>query len=299
MIFYSKGWVVTAKPIWAPVNAPSVQSSTQEARETGFAPLESDRIRKMLCGTSDSFHVENNPLRFVPWNRLSIANVSAFRHGVLHGILQALMLDLLSSSPLLFFLVLLAVVSALTFHEFGHAFIAYLLGDETAAREGRLTMNPIAHIDPLGLFMAAIVGFGWAKPVPFNPYNLKWRRWGPVAVSLAGPFFNLILAGIAAVLIHSIGSLFAPTNALMVFLVYLVVFNIGLLLFNLIPLPPLDGSRLLLLALDRPKFARVRHQLEANGTWILLGVILLDRFTNLGIFNGLSVLTNSLTQVLL
>ena len=93
----------------------------------------------------------------------------------------------LFSDPLFFFVILLAIIVSLSFHEFAHAFAGFKLGDPTAQRLGRLTLNPLAHIDFLGLFMMLFAGFGWAKPVPFDPRNLKSKRWGPVIVALAGP----------------------------------------------------------------------------------------------------------------
>ncbi len=199
------------------------------------------------------------------------------------------MLGILFENPILFAVILLSIIFALSFHEFAHAFAGYKLGDSTAQRLGRLTLNPLAHIDWYGLVLLVTVGFGWGKPVPFNPYNLKYQKWGPVMVAFAGPASNLILAIVCAVLFHllsAVGS-FSPENALIIFLVFSVIINLVLMLFNLIPIPPLDGSKLLFIALDKPQHAELRFKLEKNGMWILIGVIILDSIFNLGIFAGL------------
>ena len=199
------------------------------------------------------------------------------------------MLGLLFQNPILFAVVLLSIIFALSFHEFAHAYVGYKLGDFTAQRLGRLTLNPLSHIDWYGLLLLVTVGFGWGKPVPFNPYNLKYQKWGPVMVAMAGPASNLLLAIICALLFHALtvfGS-FGPENALIVFLVFSVIINLVLMLFNLIPIPPLDGSKLLFIALDKPQHAQLRHTLETKGMWILIGVIVLDSIFNLGIFAGL------------
>ncbi|MEK7095009.1 MAG: site-2 protease family protein [Patescibacteria group bacterium] len=199
------------------------------------------------------------------------------------------MFSLLFEQPALFIVLLLAIVFALSFHEFGHAAVSYLLGDETAKRAGRLTLNPLAHLDLFGFILMIIVGFGWAKPVPFNPYNLKWKKWGPVAVSLAGPFFNLILALVAGLSFRALTSfgIFGEGNALLIFLFFLVIYNLGLMIFNLIPVPPLDGSRLLFLFLDHFNYIELKRRIETQGSWVLFLVIIFDSVFRLGIFSAL------------
>src|SRR5260221_11664107 len=107
------------------------------------------------------------------------------------------MISLLFQQPFIFLSWLLAFLLALSIHEFCHAVVGTWLGDSTAERMGRLTLNPAAHIDPLGLLAVVLIGFGWGKPVPYNPYNLKWPKWGPVIIAAAGPASNLIMAVIA------------------------------------------------------------------------------------------------------
>jgi len=150
------------------------------------------------------------------------------------------------------FIYVVIVFSAII-HEFSHAWAAYISGDPTAKNEGRLTLNPIPHLDMWGtviipLFLLFFVnGFiGWAKPVPFNPYNLKNQKWGRTIVALAGPVSNLVIALIFGLLIR-----FSVFSFLVIPFSFIVYINIFLALFNLIPIPPLDGSKLLFDAFPR------------------------------------------------
>ncbi len=197
------------------------------------------------------------------------------------------MFSLLFQQPLLFVAWLVAFLIALSVHEFSHAAIANWLGDPTAKRMGRLTLNPAAHVDPIGLLAVILIGFGWGKPVPYNPYNLKWPKWGPVAVAAAGPFSNLILAAISVIVAANLSSILDQNNLLLLFLVVSAQLNIALLVFNLIPLPPLDGSKALLALLSSPKYAAARVFIETRGPMLLLLLILLDSFGNLGLFSAL------------
>ena len=154
---------------------------------------------------------------------------------------------------------------------------------------GRLTLNPLAHIDFLGFLMLIFVGFGWGKPVPFNPYNLKNQRWGATLVALAGPLANLVnivLWGSILKLVAAYG-LFPPENLLVQFLILLVDLNIVLLIFNLIPIPPLDGSKFLFDLLDSPKYDNAKIFLETKGPLVLIGFILLDNFSGLNLLSRL------------
>ena len=151
-------------------------------------------------------------------------------------------------SLLLFVMSGVACLISLTVHELSHGLVAYRLGDPTAKLNGRLTLNPLSHIDWIGLFLLLAVGVGWAKPVPVDPRNFKNPRKGMAITALAGPFSNFVLAlvslGMGSLLFH-----FAPANRplayILLFLCQLAVLNVGLGLFNLIPFPPLDGSRVL------------------------------------------------------
>jgi Zn-dependent protease len=149
--------------------------------------------------------------------------------------------------PLLILSVAVTIVSV-SFHEFAHGYAAYLQGDMTAKHEGRLTVNPAAHLDLVGsllvpflLIASGAPAFGWAKPVPYNPYNLRNRRWGELAVAAAGPISNLLLALAFAAIARAVGE----ASPFFEFAFVVVLVNVALALFNLMPVPPLDGSKIL------------------------------------------------------
>jgi len=203
-----------------------------------------------------------------------------------------MLFSLLFSDPLLFMVVLLAIVVALTFHEYSHAFTAYSLGDNTAERFGRLTLNPIAHIDPVGFLMLLIAGFGYAKPVPYDPRSLKHPVADAVKIGVAGPISNILLATLSAIALKMTSDL-GSDNLLIQFLIFSVIININLAIFNLIPVPPLDGSNILLSLMQGPRFTNARHTLVRQGPFLLLALILLDTFSGIGIFSRIfSFFTN-------
>ena len=164
---------------------------------------------------------------------------------------------------------------ALPIHEFAHAFVAYRLGDDTAARLGRLTLNPLRHLDPLGSLMIFFVGFGWAKPVPVNPWKLRnGSRTGYALVAAAGPASNLLLAVLVAVLWRS-GLLNGIPSDVVHFALIFMSINVALCLFNLIPLAPLDGNAVLS-GIVGEQGARSLASLQTYGPFILMGLFMLS-----------------------
>jgi len=176
--------------------------------------------------------------------------------------------------PVLLVVAILLLV-AFPVHEFSHAFAAYRLGDSTARYLGRLTLNPIAHFDPIGglfLLLTALSGFGigWAKPTPVNPANLAGGRQGEALVAFAGPFSNLVMASLVAVPLRAILVLdIAVPDLVLTTLRLLVLFNLILFVFNLLPIPPLDGYKVLL-AFVSPRTAWQLRPYEQYGFLILI-----------------------------
>ncbi len=173
---------------------------------------------------------------------------------------------------------------AFPIHEFAHALAAYRLGDGTAKLMGRLTLDPRAHFDPTGgILLAATImltsfGFGWAKPTPYNPMNLQGGRWGEAIVGVAGPISNLILAVAAAIPLRYIYATDMDAGLITPFLDFFVLINLVLMVFNLIPIPPLDGSKVLFAFLDPRTAWQVRPVLEQYGLLILIAAMFLPIF---------------------
>jgi len=173
------------------------------------------------------------------------------------------------------------ILFALTVHEFCHAWVADMLGDDTAKRQGRLTLNPIAHLDVFGTILMFLAGFGWAKPVPVNPLNFENPRKGMLLVAIAGPISNLVMAIVAGMIlkfgiIDVKGTVINPsvtgiTPTLLVVVILTLQFGVALAVFNMLPLPPLDGSRVVYgLLPERQAYAYSRF--EPYGIIILFGL---------------------------
>lgn len=174
--------------------------------------------------------------------------------------------DLLLSLP--------AVLWAITFHEFCHGYAAFRLGDPTAAKMGRLTLNPLAHLDPVGAIMLLVFRFGWAKPVPIEPRYFKNPKRDLIIVSLAGSAGNFLTAVFCGLLVRFVPGPFMAVPALGRFIVLMVLINLGLGVFNLIPIPPLDGSKLLYVLLP-PSWMRGFFWLERYGFFVLMILLVL------------------------
>ena len=179
-------------------------------------------------------------------------------------------------------IVLIIVVASVILHELAHGVVAYLLGDNTAKEAGRLTLNPLKHIDPYMSILVPVVlyilkapVFDGAKPVPINPQNLKWKEWGMALVAIAGPFTNILIAFISFVIGHFTGFLYGSGGTLVGFIFTELVFvNLGFAIFNSIPIPPLDGSRVLY-AIAPDGFRVVLQNIERYGVIIVYAMILL------------------------
>ncbi|MBE6965720.1 MAG: site-2 protease family protein, partial [Ruminococcaceae bacterium] len=183
-------------------------------------------------------------------------------------------------------LIIPAALLAIIFHEISHGYVAYLLGDRTAKNSGRLTLNPIQHMDILGLLCMILFGFGWAKPVPVNPYFFKNRKLGMALVSIAGPVSNLLMAVLSMSVILAVSlfdiesrALLGALNVVLEFFLVFAILNIGLAVFNLIPIPPLDGSKTLFSLLPRRAYGFILKY-ERWGMLLLLVLVNVPFFTD-------------------
>ncbi|MCE5347580.1 MAG: site-2 protease family protein [Bacteroidales bacterium] len=188
-------------------------------------------------------------------------------------------MDLLNIKRTLEFLP--GIILGLTIHEYCHALMARKCGDMTSTDQGRVTLNPLKHIDTLGFIMLLVAGFGWAKPVQFNEQNLRNPSTDVMKIALAGPLSNAVIAMVLSVL-FSIYSAFAPASGMQIIseiFLYAIYINWGLFIFNLIPLPPLDGSHLLFNQLR--KFPALHSALFRYGSLLLFGLVIATALTNI------------------
>ncbi len=180
------------------------------------------------------------------------------------------LLNLLVKDPMAFLLLSILLLYSVIIHELAHGWVAYRMGDPTAKWAGRLTLNPLKHLDPIGTLMLFILGFGWAKPVPVNFSYVKDTRKGLILISSAGIIANMILAFLALLIYH----IFSPpqTSIAAKILYYLAQINIMLAAFNMIPIPPLDGSKILM-GFTSERFQYTLSRLEPYGFFIIIGLL--------------------------
>lgn len=192
-----------------------------------------------------------------------------------------------------------ALLFAISIHEYAHAQCADSMGDPTARYAGRLTFNPMAHLDPIGAVLLVVAGFGWAKGVPINVNNFRNRREGILKVSFAGPAANLFLCFLAALLMALTNRLGLMSDGMYRFLLWMQLYNVWFAFFNLIPIPPLDGSRILSELLPAKQSWKFNNIVDRYGFFILIALV----FTGINgmiinpLANGYLMLVNSLLRI--
>jgi Zn-dependent protease len=182
------------------------------------------------------------------------------------------LLNLLLKDPLGFIIIAIPLLYAVILHELAHGWVAYRMGDPTARSLGRLSLNPLKHLDPMGTMMLFLVGFGWAKPVPVNFNQLHDKRLGMILVSSAGIITNIILAFCALFLYRLLSLSSSSISAQLLY--YFARINIILAAFNLIPLPPLDGSKILM-GFASPNVRNFLHRFERYGFFVIIALLFL------------------------
>jgi len=210
------------------------------------------------------------------------------------------MIDIISSSGLTVFLITaVTLILAITVHEFSHGFAAEKLGDPTPRLQGRLSLNPMAHLDPLGTIMLFLFGFGWGKPVLFDPFNLKNPRKDAAIISFAGPLSNIIMAVIASLIVRLLTGAGSSYNIVADALSLFVYFNLILAFFNLIPIHPLDGGKIFIGLLPKNEADEANAFLKRYGLIILILLIMPIFGGRSPIFSFLSPLVGNLMNILL
>jgi Zn-dependent protease len=194
---------------------------------------------------------------------------------------------MLNLTPIQLIQAVIIIVISLTVHEFGHSLMAIRLGDETPRLQGRLTLNPLAHIDLIGFIMLVVAGFGWAKPVIIDPRALKKPQRDEILISIAGPLANIILAIVVGLVVWAVVALRGSLSRALLVGVFNVLtqaaaINVSLALFNMIPIPPLDGSHLVTTWLKKVNMP-LAVTFFRYGSWALLALIVVERVTNLDI----------------
>lgn len=208
----------------------------------------------------------------------------------LYHIMTPMLISLLFESPVVFVILAGILIISLTIHEFAHAYITDKLGDPTPRAKNRVTLNPLAHLDPLGTAALFLIGFGWGKPVPFDPYNLKNPVKDAGLISFAGPGSNLLLALLLAI-VYKLGLLgFLSSIGIEAILQYAISINVVLAVFNLVPIYPLDGEKILVAVLPKVTAIEYEQFMRRYGTYLLLFLILP--------WNGVSPLSQLISPVI-
>lgn len=192
-----------------------------------------------------------------------------------------------------FVFTIIILIFSVVVHELSHGYTADYLGDPTPSMQGRLTLNPLKHLDPIGSFLLPVltynVGgfiFGWAKPVEFNPYNLRNQRWGEAIIAIAGPASNIAIATLFGTIARFADVLNLGDRAVALCVIVVLV-NVSLAVFNMMPIPPLDGSKILFAFLPQ-KFRHVREHIERYGLVIFVAFILVGGSVLIPLIRGLS-----------
>ena len=190
-----------------------------------------------------------------------------------------------SIEPQIIILLIPALVFSLSFHEFAHAWMAYRLGDNTAARLGRLTLNPMSHLDPIGSLALLLMGFGWAKPVPVDSRYLDNPKSDMVKVAAAGPISNVILAVVAALALRLLFSTDLSSDNIKTFFIIFMQINITLAVFNLLPVSPLDGSQILTPFFEKHFGLDAVLKMQVYGPRVLFFIVIFSIVTDIYIFS--------------
>lgn len=195
-------------------------------------------------------------------------------------------MGIISLDPAVQVILIPIIIFALSFHEFAHGWMAFRFGDLTAKVNGRLTLNPMAHLDMFGTLALYFMGFGWAKPVPVNPHNLKNPKHDLMWIALAGPLSNFLLAFISGVLLSVFlrTGIISGNSTLTVVLIMSLQINLVLAIFNFLPIAPLDGSKILA-GLLPSKYHNELAKFEYYGPRVLIGLILISMLTGFNIFS--------------
>ncbi len=201
------------------------------------------------------------------------------------------LISLLTTSPILFVLIAVILVAAITVHEFAHAWMADHLGDPTPRSQGRVTLNPKAHLDPIGTLMIFVIGFGWGKPVMFDPYNLKNPTKEAALIAFAGPAANLLLALILSLALPLGIGLGISESILGTILLYSIFYNVMLAIFNLVPIHPLDGGKIAVALLPAELALEFDDFMRRYGTFLLIALIL-------PLVNGTSAVSTLISPVI-